>query len=206
MNWKSLGAVGVLLCVTYALLLYRDMEPRITNALNEPRGRSSQSADKRAGTAGWKTYVDARTGFSINYPATYALDTSSEPPDLTWGSRALLTIHRPDDLAHSEFHMPAVSVVLQRQPVAADGIIYHNVAEFTRSGAAAQIVNGASNAEGDLLAVNSRQAVLFDLPPGDANDTHQHEYFFIDNDLIYEIGVDADDPYANEMISTMGWK
>lgn len=99
-----------------------------------------------------------------------------------------------------------MTVNLLRQPVAlAGGKTYHTVAEYQQSGIAGKMVQGATNPNGDIVTVNGAQALLYHFPPSDMTGIAGDSYFFVKNDLIYEVGVNPSDPYNNEILQSISW-
>lgn len=155
----------------------------------------------------WKTYQNTEFGFSIKYPPQYVVKEDVVATGTPWGSRGLLTISRTDELPQGlTWKLSTVQVTLQRQPVLANREIYHTVSEYQRSGAAAQMVQGALNPDGELVTVSGAQALMYRFPPGDIMETPSTEvYFFIRNDLIYKVGLIVGDPGGKAMLQSIAW-
>lgn len=152
----------------------------------------------------WKTYTDADTGFTFKYPSQYTVEASPAPTS-DWGSRSLLIVDDNPGSTSSKPRSVPMTVGLQKQPVAANGKIYHTIAEYQQSGTAAQMVQGVSNPNGELTTVNGMQALLYHIPPADSTGIGGDSYFFIKDDLIYEVGINPNDPLAIEMLKSISW-
>ena len=160
-----------------------------------------------ADTSAWKTYHSAEFGFSIKYPPQYKAQEDPVATSTTWGMRTLVTIYDPTDTSTYEFHVGlGGGVVLQKQPIVADGEIYHTIAEYQESGTAAQMVQGVADPDGTLVTVNGVQALMYNFPAGDATDGSVDEYIFIKNDLIYYVSFSGADPNEKEMLQSISWQ
>lgn len=157
-------------------------------------------------TTTWKTYSDPDTGFTINYPSMYVVDTPAAPTGIQWGSRTLITISDPASTSTARYKAVPAEVLLIRQPVTASGTIYHTIADYQKSGTAAKMVQGVANPNGELVTVNGTQALMYHFPAGDATDISGDSYFFIKNDLIYEVGFNSVEPFKQEMLGSISWK
>ena len=133
------------------------------------------------------------------------MEASELPPDTQWGSRTLLVISNTKPQS-SRPHAVPVQVRLQKQPVGADRTIYHTILDYKNSGAAAKMVQGATNPQGDLVIINDMEALLYHFSPSELTGLAGDSYFFIRNDLIYEIGFDPNDPYKDLMLQSISWK
>lgn len=156
----------------------------------------------------WKTYQNTEFGFSIKYPSPYVVKEDVVATGTPWGSRSLLSIYDISNTSYtaaSEFDPIAIHITLQRQPVLANGEIYHTVAEYQRSGAAAQMVQGAPNPNGELVMVNGVEALKYYFPPVDVVGVSTEAYFFIKNNLIYEVSLIADNPDGKAMLQSIAW-
>ncbi|OYV63745.1 MAG: hypothetical protein B7X03_00695 [Parcubacteria group bacterium 21-58-10] len=99
-----------------------------------------------------------------------------------------------------------LEVDIQRQPVSfANGKIFHSVTEFQQSGVPAKLMQGFTNPNGDLVTVNGTPALLFHAPRSDYTGALTDSYYFIKDDLIYEVAVNIDDSYAQKMIESISW-
>lgn len=154
----------------------------------------------------WKVYTDSETGFSISYPPQYAIDVSGVASGTPWGSRSFLSIYDPSDTSRDEFHIGPAGVLLIKQPTEADGVIYHTIADYKRSGAADRSIQGASSFKGLLVTVNGMQALAYHFPEGGATDAPIDEYFFIKDDLIYHVAFNALDPNTPRMLDSVAWR
>lgn len=160
-------------------------------------------------TSTWKTYENAEFGFSIKYPPSYVVQEDSVATGVPWTSRGLVTISRSDTPPQSvrpTSGIVSAQVTLQRQPVIANGKIYHTVAEYQKSGTAAQLMPEAPSPNGELVTVNSVQALAYHLPPGDIVAISSDSYFFIKNDIVYEISFSGDDPNGKAMLQSITWQ
>ncbi len=94
---------------------------------------------------------------------------------------------------------------LQKQPITASGKIYHTIAEYQSSGTAAQMIQGASNPNGQLVGIESgEQALFYPLPANPDTGTDPIDSFtFIKNDLIYSVSFDANDPNERAMLESI---
>lgn len=159
----------------------------------------------------WKTYKSAEFGFSIKYPPQYVINedvvsTSTIP----WTYRRLVTILRTEDKIpsmHFNFNIVSAQVSLQRQPVElAQGQVYHTIAEYQKSGTAAQMIQGTPNPDGEIVTVNGVQALVYHIPPGDVSDVSINSYFFIKDDLIYHISLNGDNSVEKAMLKSIVWQ
>ncbi len=168
---------------------------------------SSQSdGELRTDVSKWKTYKDSEFGFSIKYPPQYAIETNVVASGTVWGSRSLLTIYDTANTSTYEFHVGPGSLTLQKQPVTANGKIYHTIQEYKESGVADSMIQGIPKPIGELIMVNGVQALKYHFPAGDATDTSSDSYIFIKNDLIYQFGFNSDDPYKEKMLNSITWQ
>ncbi len=168
-----------------------------------------------ADNSDWKTYTDPSTGFSMKYPPQYSIDAhvpqpltaDDGPPMYGWGTRTLLQIYNPASTSTGEFTIGPVQVTLQKQPITASGKIYHTIAEYQSSGTAAQMIQGASNPNGQLVGIESgEQALFYPLPANPDTGTDPIDSFtFIKNDLIYSVSFDANDPNERAMLESIAW-
>jgi hypothetical protein len=156
--------------------------------------------------AAWQTYTDPGTGFSISYPPQYAVYVSTVASGTPWGSRTLLSIYNPSNTSRGEFDIGPASVVLVKQPVGADGAIYHAIADYQSSGAAAVGMQGVPDPNGELTSVNGMQALIYHFPEGDATDAPVDEYVFMHDDLIYRVALNANDPSEQGMLASITWR
>ena len=162
---------------------------------------------RAADSSAWKTYHSAEFGFSIKYPPQYKAQEDPVATSTTWGMRTLVTIYDPNDTSTYEFHVGlGGGVVLQKQPIVADGEIYHTIAEYQESGTAAQMVQGVADPDGTLVTVNGVQALMYTFPAGDATDGSVDEYIFINNDLFYYVSFNTADPYKKQMLESITWQ
>ena len=99
-----------------------------------------------------------------------------------------------------------MTVDLQKQPVTADGKIYHTIAEYQQSGAAAEMMQGVTNPNGNIVSVNGTQTLLYHIPPADSTGIGGDSYLFIHNDLIYQVGINPDNPLAIQMLNSINWQ
>ncbi len=166
------------------------------------RAPATPSTDQAA----WKTYTDPDTGFSISYPSQYAVQGSTVASGTPWGSRTLLSIYDPSNTSRGEFDIGPASVVLVKQPVGANDAIYHTIADYQSSGAAAVGVQGVADPSGRLISVNGMQALYYRFPAGDATDAPVDEYVFIHDDLIYRVALNADDQSEQGMLTSIKWR
>ncbi|MDB5190107.1 MAG: hypothetical protein JWN49_433 [Parcubacteria group bacterium] len=172
----------------------------------ESVSQTKQNAQTQETTTTFKTYTDQETGFTFTYPSQYGVKAQSAPTS-EWGSRLLLTLDdKPNIEPTSHPRGVPMTVGLQKQPVTANGKIYHTIAEYQQSGIAAQMVQGASTPNGELVTINGTQALLYHFPPSDMTGIAADDYFFINNDLIYEVGINPKDPYADKIIKSVSWK
>jgi hypothetical protein len=151
-------------------------------------------------------FTDPATGFTIKYPVQYFLKSQPLPAG-EWNYRTLLTIDdNPDALQNMAPRALPLEVDIQRQPATfANGKVFHTVAEFQQSGVAAKLIQGITNPNGDLVTVNGTQALVFHSPRSDYTGALTDSYYFIKDDLIYEVAVNLDDPYAQKMIESISW-
>ena len=185
--------VGIAI-IACALIVWKSGFRTISNA---PTARTAQVE--------WKTYTNPDTGFTISYPSQYVIDASPAPTG-DWGSRSLLIV---DDTPNSTSTKPRavpMTVGLQKQPIVANGEIYHSVAEYQQSGAAAQVGQGSPNPNGELTTVNGTSALLYHIPPADSTGIGADEYIFIHNDLLYEVGINPSDPFAVKILDSVRWQ
>lgn len=171
---------------------------------SKPATQTNNPPNTQTDISTWKTYTDSDTGFTIKYPSQYAVKASPAPTS-EWGTRILLTLDdKPNAEQTSVPRGVPMTVGLQKQPVAANGKIYHTIADYQKSGVADQMIQGATN-KGELVTINGSQALLFHLPPSDMTGIAADDYFFIKNDLIYEVGINPNDPYKNEILQSISW-
>lgn len=171
----------------------------------EPIPQIQQNAQPQASTTTFKTYTDQDTGFTFKYPSQYAVKASPTPTS-EWGSRLLLTLDdKPNVEPTSAPRGVPMTVGLQKQPVATNGKIYHTIAEYQQSGVATKMVQGATNPKGDLVTISGAQALLFHFPESDSTGITSDSYFFIKNDLIYSVGINANDPFSDAILQSISW-
>ena len=151
-------------------------------------------------------FTDPVTGFTIKYPPLYFLKAQSVPTS-EWNYRTLLTIDdNPDAPQTMSPHALPLEVDIQRQPVSfAKGKIFHSITELQQSGVLAKLMQGVTNPNGDLVTVNGTPALLFHAPRSDYTGDLTDSYYFIKNDLIYEVAVNVDDSYAQKMVESISW-
>jgi hypothetical protein len=154
----------------------------------------------------WNTYTDPDTGFSISFPQHYSAQQHLIATDTPWGTRTLVSIDPALGTSTNEFHIEAAQVILERQPIVASGEIFHTIAAYRQSGVAAQMVQGATEPDGALVKVNAMQALEYHFPAGDASDVAHDAYFFIRDDLIYEVDLSSSDPYEGGMLNSIMWR
>jgi hypothetical protein len=153
----------------------------------------------------WEIYIDADTGFTFKYPSQYIVEAQPAPTG-EWGSRTLLTLDdKPKIKPTSVPRGIPMTVGVQKQSVVASGKIYHTIAEYQQSGRAAMMVQGVSNPNGELVTVNGSQALLYHYPRSDMTGLTTDGYFFIKDDLIYDVGMNPDDQYKNEILQSISW-
>jgi PsbP-like protein len=195
---KTVAIVGVFLVVggLWYFLNKQDHNNQISQSPN------TQTTD----SASWKTFTDAETGFSFRYPPQYAATAEPAPTNTKWSERRIVTIADPKDKSTYEFHIFPGSVMLEKQPLSmADGTIYHTVVEYQQSGIAAKTLQTVPDTKGELVTVNGMQALKYYLPAGDATDAAVNDYLFIKDDLVYEIGFNANNPYKDQMLRSITW-
>lgn len=152
----------------------------------------------------WKTYQNQKLGFSIKYPPQYSIEVSPLPAPLPtgedWASADFISIFDPKDTSTREFHIIPVHIFLQKQPVNDQGKTYHTAGEYIQSGEFTE--NGASNPKGELVTVNGEEAVHYKFPM-DAEDAPTDGYYFIKDDLIYQVFLKANDPYQEQILQSI---
>lgn len=171
----------------------------------EPATNTGNQTGTQTNISTFKTYTDSDTGFTFKYPSQYGVKASPVPTN-EWGSRLLLTLDdKPNVEPSSAPRGVPMTVGLQKQPVAANGKVYHTIAEYQQSGVADQMVQGATD-KGELVTVNGMQALLFHFPPSDMTGVAADDYFFIKDDLIYEVGFNPNDPNKDAILQSITWK
>ena len=167
--------------------------------------QTQQNLQTQASSTNFKMFTDLETGFTISYPSLYTLRASPAPTN-AWASRSLLTISNNSTSA-SNAPSSALTVGLQKQPVEANGKIYHTIADYQQSGVAAHMAQGATNPKGELVTVNGTQALLFHFPSSESTGFGPADsYSFIKDDLVYEVGVNPSDSNQERMLQSISWK
>lgn len=172
----------------------------------ELHDRTASNAQQLNDAYPLNVFTDPTTGFTIKYPVLYFLKAQPAPAG-EWNYRTLLTIDDDPDAPQTMAPRPLpLEVDIQRQPVSfTNGRVFHSVAEFQQSGVPAKLIQGMINPNGDLVTVNGTSALLFHAPRSDYTGALADSYYFIKDDLIYEVAVNLDDPYAQKMIESVSW-
>ncbi|HFC10821.1 MAG TPA: hypothetical protein ENJ75_01335 [Candidatus Kaiserbacteria bacterium] len=151
----------------------------------------------------WKSYTDPSTGFTFKYPTQYVVKASPLPLR-EWGTRYLLTVEDKPNSTSSFARAAPMTVNLIKQPVLADRKIYHTIAKYQQSGTPAKM-RGGNN--GNIVSVNGTQALLYHTQqPSDETGIRADGYLFIHNDLIYEVGIDPNNPLSIQILNSIHWK
>lgn len=151
----------------------------------------------------WKEYRNQELEFSIKYPPQYAIEASPLPTSDEWASTDFISIFDPKDTSKYEFHVIPAHIVLQRQPVTDQGKVYRTISDYVRSGEFME--SGALNPEGEIERINGEEVVHYKFPQGDAEDAPIDTYYFIKNDLIYQVFLNANDPYREQILQNISF-
>lgn len=178
--------------------------------LNKNSATSLGEVQESSDISTWKTYQNKEYGFSINLPRQYVVKEEVIATSTEWGSRGLVVVSRFEDktppAVRPTYGIVSVQVNLQRQPVVASGQIFHNVADFYKSGYPDLVTQGIPDPVGRLVVVNGTQLLTYHTFPGDTGDYSGDIYFFIKDDLIYEFSFDAADPNEKMMLESITWQ
>ncbi|HFC10818.1 MAG TPA: hypothetical protein ENJ75_01320 [Candidatus Kaiserbacteria bacterium] len=131
---------------------------------------------------------------------------ASPLPLREWGSRYLLTVDDNPNSTSSFARAVPMTVGLQKQPVLADRKIYHTIVKYQQSGTPAKMMQGVTHPDGNIVSVNGMQALLYHIPPADFPGTGGDVYLFIHNDLIYEVGIDPNNPLSIQILNSIHWQ
>lgn len=151
----------------------------------------------------WKTYQNQELGFSIKYPSVYSIEVTPLSTSSDWLSADFIAISNPKDTSTREFHIIPVRVFLQKQPVVYGGRIFRTVKDYIQSDEYTEGEASNSKDRDKLVTINGEQAIRRHSLQGDAEDAPTDGYYFIKNDLIYQVSLNANDPYRQQILESI---
>lgn len=149
-------------------------------------------------TSNWKTYENQEFGFSIKYPPNYSTrENPLELNDPSWDNMGLLDIF---GTTKNEFGgSSVVAVYLQKQPIVSGGVVYHTARDYMQR----FYLGARKDPTAELVSINGVEAVRHQLSQGYAEDDRYPTYYFVRDDLIYQVVLNENDPNHDAIIQSV---